>query len=472
MSVGKALDELSITYLSSVDNEFYKLERRSRHPEWWIDGHAGDLAPFKQILLLERVLKIISPSRFGTRKGLVRRWYHLAGVAGVLPDKKVSGFKKVSWDEGTFLNFLYEKASPSKEGIRQLLNILIRMTDEEFFLGHGVRTGGDGWLKELLSRPWAAPSQFLIDLLQDAQLSEAGSVAQTEAPEPPPGPGPQYGLRGGKLAETLSPPNEHEAEKQAALHQRLRSAAAALAGALGPSSNRYPALASAAHEYAQLLAVITKEIDVTGVWSVGGALANFATSYQQQNIARTLAEPLEPQIEAQLLSVVRQHGAFILGFEEGRQLVELADEFALDIARLREIENPGSALLNELTENRELVEDRTRELHRPVRDGVFEFGWTTSRASYAAYVIVRNSVHAMIKYAVSDKPDMAKVGGAIGLLAAASGRTNPEFVQAAIPVLQRYATELMAFFNNFPEMRAYVDWALHILEVDIEDSGK
>jgi hypothetical protein len=221
-----------------------------------------------------------------------------------------------------------------------------------------------------------------------------------------------------------------------------------------------------ARDYAKILDVATRDIDVTGVWSVGGALASYSAAYRYQDVERTLADPLEPQIEAQLLNVVRLHGAFILGFGEGRNLTQLADQFSLDVARLREIEVPGSLLLDELSDNRELVEDRTRAMHRSVRDAVSKFGWTTSRTGYAAYVIVCNSVRTMIKYTVGEHPDVAKIGGVIGFFAATSGYSNPEFVQVVIPVLQRHGAELMAFFCNSPEMRAYVEWALHVLEAD------
>lgn len=131
---------------------------------------------------------------------------------------------------------------------------------------------------------------------------------------------------------------------------------------------------------------------MTGIWSVGGSLACFFQAYREQNVAKTLAEPLEPQLDALLQSVVKQHGVFVMGFEEGRDLVQRADEFAIDPVRLSQIKASGAAVLDELTDNHELVDDRTRALHKPVRDAVKEFGWATSRVGYSAYLIVRNSV--------------------------------------------------------------------------------
>ncbi|WP_162901697.1 hypothetical protein [Breoghania sp. L-A4] len=46
------------------------------------------------------------------------------------------------------------------------------------------------------------------------------------------------------------------------------------------------------------------------------------------------------------------------------------------------------------------------------------------------------------------------------------GDANAEFIRAAVPVLQQYGSQLLVFFNHSPEMRAYVEWALKVLEDD------
>jgi hypothetical protein len=295
-----------------------------------------------------------------------------------------------------------------------------------------------------------------------------------DEPENPPaepslGPGPQYRPRGGKLSEVASVPSDGEAVQQLGLHRLIKRDATALAESLRRAANRYPELAVAAGEYSSLLDIKIIEVDVTAIWSVGGSLASFAQSYREQNAARTLAEPLEPQIDALLQSVVRQHGAFIMGFQEGRDLVNRADEFILDTARLQQIEEPGAVLLDELTNNRNLVDERTRDLHRPIRDSATEFGWAASRVGYSAYLIVRNCVRAMIKYTVGENPSATAIFGLIAATSAITGDPNAEFVRAAVPVLQQFASQLLAFFNTSPEMRGYVEWALRILEADRDD---
>ncbi|WP_128293843.1 leucine-rich repeat domain-containing protein [Afifella aestuarii] len=283
---------------------------------------------------------------------------------------------------------------------------------------------------------------------------------------PSAGPGPQYGVRYGKLSGVPSAPATEEVDRQKALHARLKRDAARLAQALRRAGNVYPDLAFSAKEYAELIEVEVADADVTGLWSVGNALSSFAQSYRQQNIARTLAEPLEPELDALLQNVVRQHGAFVMGFDEARDLIHRADEFALDAVRLHEISESGTAILEELTENRDFVEEETRALHRPVRDSIVDLGWAGSRVGYSAYLIVRNGVRAMIRLSVGSEPN---AGAVLGLLAGGSALTgdpNAEFIRAAIPVLQQYGSQLLVFFNHSPEMRAYVEWALEVLEAD------
>ncbi len=250
----------------------------------------------------------------------------------------------------------------------------------------------------------------------------------------------------------------------------MKSEVGKLTSALQTARNQYPELANAADEYEELVNAELSELDVTGMWSVGGSLAAFSRAYARQMTDRTIAEPLEPQLDAALASVVRNHGAFILGFREARDLVERADRFALEADVIAEIEKPGNVLLNELTDNAQLVDAETRRLHRPVRDAVTEYDWQTSRAGYAAYLIVRKAVYAMIRYTVGQgAPPGVAAATLIGLALGGStllGDPNAEFIRAAVPVLRQHGAQILAFFNHSPEFRAYVEWALNVLDAD------
>ncbi|VVT04761.1 hypothetical protein HOE425_320228 [Hoeflea sp. EC-HK425] len=287
--------------------------------------------------------------------------------------------------------------------------------------------------------------------------------SETQPPTPEPGPGPQYGLVGGRLAALASPPSDDETTAQERLITRLKRDVNVLNDLAKPIGNSHPHLAGAIREYGDLLSANIDEMDVTGLWSVGSSLAGYAQAFRDQNISRTLSEPLEPQLEGLLQSVVRQHGALILGFKEGRDLVNRADEFALDRNRLAEIEQPGNALLDELSVNADLVDDTTRALHTPVRDYLHDVGWMANRAGYSGYLIIRNSIRAIIHLTIGKEPTVTAILSTVAGVSVMAGDPNMEFFRAALPFLRDNAAQLAAFFNHSPEMKAYVEWALKIV---------
>ena len=303
---------------------------------------------------------------------------------------------------------------------------------------------------------------------------EPDSILPSEVPPPEPatGPGPDYRPRSGKLSVVAHPPLSDEIEPQARLHERLKPEVRKLTSALRTCRNQYPELANAADEYQELVNAELAELDVTGLWSVGGSLAAFSQAYARQVTERTIAEPLEPQLDSALTSVVRNHGAFILGFEEGRDLIERADQFALEPAVIAEIEVPGNVILNELTDNAELVDADTRKLHELVRDVVTEYKWQFSRTGYSAYLIVRKAVHAMIKFTVGEGKGALEIAAILAGASVLLGDPNAEFIRAAVPVLREHGAQILAFFNHSPEFRAYVEWALNVLDADHQDRSE
>lgn len=96
------------------------------------------------------------------------------------------------------------------------------------------------------------------------------------------------------------------------------------------------------------------------MWSVGNSLSEQLYAYSNQNKIRTLSTPLEPQILAALSSTIRDHGAFILGFEEGADLVSKSDQFNLGIGVIEAIAQAGDSILGELSTNTGLVADSAR----------------------------------------------------------------------------------------------------------------
>ncbi|MVA56050.1 hypothetical protein [Agrobacterium vitis] len=286
--------------------------------------------------------------------------------------------------------------------------------------------------------------------------------------EPEQGPGPHYDIIDGKLGIVASPPHSDEVNPQTKLFERLRRDIDRLVSAAHKIDNSHPNLAFSIREYAALLDTSLEVLDVTGVWVVGGSLAGFAQSFREQNRNRTLAEPLEPEVDGLLQSVVRQHGAFIMGFEEGRDLVDRADQFALDPDQLLGLEESGNLLIAELASNADLVSDDARAVHKSVSDVLHDAGWTIARNCYTGFLTIRNAVRIIIKVALGNDPNAFALFGGVSAISTIYGDPNVEFLRAAIPFLQANTQNLLAFFQHSPEMHSYIKWALHIVRNEVK----
>lgn len=289
------------------------------------------------------------------------------------------------------------------------------------------------------------------------EQSEQKTTTLPMPPEPEAGPGPQYDLVNGKLTLVSSRPIANDLNNgQVRLFERLRRDIERLVSIAQKIDNSHPNLAFSIREYAELLDTPLEELDVTAVWAVGGSLAGFAQSFREQNRNRTLAEPLEPEVDGLLQSVIRQHGAFIMGFEEGRDLVDRADRFALDPDKLRGLAESGNPLIEELASNADLVDDYARAVHKSISDVLHDIGWMTARNGYSGFLIIQNAVRAIIKTTISNE----LVRNAV------SDKLGDPFLIAASTFLSSFSSSLLAFFVNFPEMHAYIQYTLNIIEHD------
>jgi hypothetical protein len=220
--------------IGMIDDIIQLSRARTADPDRWIDDPtSGAFSPFKQILLLERALKLASPEYFSTRRALVRALHLRMTRTNTLPARRSAGSKngQVSWDADTLDNYLRGRSiKPTPEETQNILETLIELTEAVFAstdrVGRSVR--------HVLLQQWSAPSKCLEMILGSLALALPNSPAEERSapPEPAPAPGPQYGPVLGKLSETVGAPSEDEADKQASLHQHLRSAARALTSIL------------------------------------------------------------------------------------------------------------------------------------------------------------------------------------------------------------------------------------------------
>lgn len=286
-----------------------------------------------------------------------------------------------------------------------------------------------------------------------------GDTAQMNA-------GPTYDVIDGKLARLPQTAPLAEVNKQRIVHMRLAASSSLLANLLEKSANQYPVLSRIAGEYNDLLGADTSKLDVTSLWSVGTALANLHGAYKSQDASKTLATPLEPDCAAMLESVVREHGAFIMGFDVARDLIERADQFAMNTDLLKHLQKTGSGLLDELADNKELIAPKTLLVHRSIRDAASETGWSYGRSGFDAYITVRNAVGSIIRASVGSDVSMLSFYGLASATADMQGLATREFLANGASMLLAHGPALQAFFAHSVEFASYITWALDLLERD------
>jgi hypothetical protein len=376
----------------------------------------------------------------------------------------------------------YPKSAPNNDPLAELENIFSSIDRNRSAPNHARRASKPQPMRPSQNevpppppRNKPAPNideevtQILSELEKEVvERPEIATPNRRSAPplEPSATAGPHYQIRGGRLAGSLSPPGDAEVEIQRKLHSNLKLVVRDAIALVPSIKNRFPELARTLESYDRIVNCDTNELDVVNLWSIGSALYSFESAYRNQNIIRTLSEPIEPQIESALHNIARLHGAFVMGFEEGRDLVNKSDAFMHEEELINNIREPGDKLITIFSENADLVEARTRENTKPIADYVHEFGWTGTRTGYAAYTIVRNSILALLRGLIGKPTSVLDAGQKAIAIAAIAGYSSSEFSHVALPIFLRNSSNILAFVNHSPEFRAYVEWALILLKED------
>lgn len=279
--------------------------------------------------------------------------------------------------------------------------------------------------------------------------------------------GPQYGVdREGRLAMLQQVAPTSEIQSQRPLHLRVRKTATEALGVLERAENQYPEIVVVTREYCAALTDPTEKLDPVNLWSIGNGLAALLDGYRNQDVAVSLAQPLEPAEYALLQRLVREHGAFVMGFAAARDLIERADQFALNTQILGEIQPAGMRLLNELTDNTSLVSVGTRKIHRPLRDAANVTGWQVGRAGYTSYITVRNAVAAVARLTIGTENTILNWFGTTSIVAVASTTNEAAVLNEGARMLLNYGPTISQFFAHSPEFLEYIKTALGILEQD------
>jgi len=287
-------------------------------------------------------------------------------------------------------------------------------------------------------------------------------------PEPAPEAGPMFQIASGKL-DLISGPETASAfdrSTQDALHGRLKRQVSLLQEETRKVSNQHPQLAAIVNEYAGLVTPSINELDVVELWASGNALMAAATSFERQDRAKTITEPLEPQHLGLLTEVAGLHGAFILGFPRGVELVERADRSQFDLETIRAISTPTSNVLSALSRQRRLLSDRARHLIEALDAALLPGSWEIARIGYTSYASVRNALVVIGRLAIwINEKGGSLAGGTIVAAAVSQSGLSPEALQQVMSFLQVNSAQILSFAAPFPELRTYLLWIIDFFDV-------
>jgi hypothetical protein len=136
---------------------------------------------------------------------------------------------------------------------------------------------------------------------------------------------------GFELDPRLPEQEERDDPDQKALHTRVIRRCEVVRELMVRISNTHPTLAAEFADYELFVSADLAALDVASLWSAGSALLELIRAFDTQDPSSTITPQLEPETLAEFRALLRDHTAFILGFETGRKLTER-------VAALHEIE--------------------------------------------------------------------------------------------------------------------------------------
>lgn len=312
-----------------------------------------------------------------------------------------------------------------------------------------------------------------VDILVKVPRINVYSNIITNPPEPPKiAGGPPFSLSKGKLSWGNILPDKDATVSQASIYSHLKIAVDDLIHAVNKAGNAFPSLLKAIEMYSDVIARPYAELDAVGLWISGQAVLSYERAYREQNVARTLANPLEPSTAAALEQVCNLHSALAMSIRQSRELILESDQNRLDTYELQDIANSGEALLRAVAESSNLIDDKSRAFAVILQDQMHEIGWRSSKQAYTAYIILRNIFHSIVRYSVGSEPNLSTLFGLATASATIYGDTTLEFTRNAVILLKLHSQNILAFFNHSPELRAYIKWALTVADSVINKDKK
>lgn len=303
------------------------------------------------------------------------------------------------------------------------------------------------------------------DIMNDIAAGLGWSVDDTqlgEEPElPDQGEGMNFVASNGELQRIFTPPSSSETEDrtQGKLYDRLKKRVGDLRTAMGNAATRYPGLSDVLDDYMEVISPDISNLDIDDVWISGSALISQARSFAALDPEKQVTEPLEPQQEALLGELALLHGAFIMGFEQGRALSERAGVPLLTPEEFRALLEHERSIVRWLLESDQYaLSDEVRVAFERMDNAVFNTSESAEFLAQLGYPAVRN----LLIFTARALSHAERAAGRLSLV----GAPMPLFIAGTLAfVVQNYAS-IVGFSASTPELNAYIQFHLRRLQID------
>jgi hypothetical protein len=276
-------------------------------------------------------------------------------------------------------------------------------------------------------------------------------------------PGPRIGLVNGRFNLIEDPPSADEAGSpiQQTLHERLRERVDRLAAKIEGARNSHPALCREFDDYVTFLAAPLGTLNVTALISAGNSLDAMVAAFAAQDPARTMTDPLEPELAGLLNALITDHTTFVLGFEEGRELAARRAENRLYGEDLKSVRDKTVSVLEVFERQTGLFGDEAKKLIAGTSAALREGLWSARDLVETAAGLAVNGVIGVGRAVVPAVLDAAKTagtyGGGVWVGSTLAGDPNMEAIRAALSMFANEGAQLMAVAAGH-DVHRFIGW--------------
>ena len=305
---------------------------------------------------------------------------------------------------------------------------------------------------------FAGDSSFIAEttIVSGRGLLLPGDEVPPDVPEPGPGSIFVATAAGFELDPRLPEETERNDAVQNALHISITRRIERLRDAIARISNTHPILAAEFADYAVFVGPDLAELDVASLWSAGSGLSEFVRAFDTQDPSSTITPPLEPETLAEFRALLRDHTAFILGFDTGRKLTERAAALHAVERRPEEIKDAALAVLRPMLNTPRLLAGRAQHLVQSLTRALEDWPAKTFSLLVGSVETGKNS---LIAFGRAFEPIILSFAGA-DLALTLAGVKHADTLRAAALFLHDNCDAVTAFIASDPQLTEWLLWLI------------